>query len=138
MGTVVDYARAFDLARKSAEAGSARGQYVALAVCCSACASLVSSSHDLTPCRYMMGVIFSGGKCGVKDQQIALKHWSDAAAQGDVWSKYRLATMSHLTESVDITAAAAAPSADAISTSSPRRAAAAILLRAQVNQLWHH
>lgn len=90
----------------------------------------------------MMGVIFSGGRCGVKDEQIAVKHWRAAAAQGDVWSKYRLATMAHVTEpEIDITAAAAAPGADAISTSLPRRAAAADLLHAQVKHAlthWYH
>jgi TPR repeat protein len=84
---------------------------------------------------YMMGIILAGGKCGSKDESKAVEHWSAAAAQGDVWSQYRLATMSHVTKPVvDLTVAGEALQPGALSPSavSPRRAAAADLLRAQV------
>ena len=104
--------------------------------------SLLGGYAGLTQCRYMMGVILCGGKCGVRDEEIAVKYWRAAAAQGDVWSQFRLSTMTHITEpELDLTAAAAAPSSGASApttgTLSPRRAAAASLLRGQVCHSQH-
>lgn len=90
---------------------------------------------------YMMGIILAGGKCGGKDESNALEHWAAAAAQGDVWSQYRLATMGHVTKpAVDLTVAGEAPQPGAVlpSVLSPRRAAAADLLRAQVLLYSHY
>lgn len=82
--------------------------------------------------RYMMGIILAGGKCGMKDEAGAADYWRAAAAQGDVWSKYRLATLAHVIQplsAIDLTSSAAAPDDAQLS---PRRAAARSLLHAQV------
>ena len=81
----------------------------------------------------MMGIILAGGKCGGKDEAGAVELWRAAAAQGDVWSKYRLATLAHVTppqSAIDLTSAATAPDDAQLS---PRRAAARSLLLAQVS-----
>ncbi len=79
-----------------------------------------------------MGIILAGGKCGAKDEAGAMEFWGAAAAQGDVWSQYRLATLAHVTRplsAIDLTSSATAPDDAPLS---PRRAAARSLLRAQV------
>ncbi len=81
-----------------------------------------------------MGIILAGGKCGVKDEAGAVEFWKAAAAQGDVWSEYRLATWVHVTpppsaNAIDLTSAATAPDDAQLS---PRRNAARSLLHAQV------
>jgi hypothetical protein len=77
-----------------------------------------------------MGIILAGGKCGARDEGAAVKHWSAAAQQGDVWSKYRLATMTHLAKHDTDETASNAPASDRVLT--PRRAAASLLIHAQV------
>lgn len=83
-------------------------------------------------CRYMMGVILAGGKCGAVDEEAAAQHWHAAALQGDTWSTYRLATLSHLAKSeVDLTSSGSgAPER----VESPRRAAAETLIHAQASR----
>jgi TPR repeat protein len=84
----------------------------------------------------MMGVILAGGKCGMIDEQAAAEHWHTAALQGDVWSKYRLATMTHIAKTeTDLTAAGV----EALErVTSPRHAAAANLIRGQVSRSLHY
>jgi TPR repeat protein len=122
VGTATDYSRAFELARGSAEAGSARGQYVS-------CEIFLKSSNPGN--RYMMGIILAGGKCGVRDEAGAAEYWKAAAAQGDVWSEYRLATLAHVLKPqspLDLTSRGAAHDVSL----SPRHAAVSSLLHAQV------
>jgi TPR repeat protein len=126
VGTAVDYPRALELARESAACGSARGQCV--------CSCDVHPRLPLRAalCRYMLGVIHAGGKSGPKDEVAAAECWSAAAQQGDVWSKYRLASLTHLARpEIDLTVASA-PAGDQALT--PRHAAATSLLHAQASR----
>jgi hypothetical protein len=82
----------------------------------------------------MMGIILAGGKCGVRDEAEAAEYWKAAAAQGDVWSAYRLATLAHVLKPqspIDLTSSGAAHDVSL----SPRHAAVSSLLHAQVLQI---
>jgi hypothetical protein len=78
----------------------------------------------------MMGVILAGGKCGTKDEEGALALWRTAAAKGDIWSEYRLATLKcGVGSEIDLTSAAAE---DSVNLLSPRKIEMEKLLQAQV------